>query len=84
MNSRLLLVLLLTALFVNKSLAQSEKSSSAFTHRLFYKPFVSEISSTLNNMSFGSTVSMLPNGQNKEIFLNEIHLGIDVPFLLVE
>jgi hypothetical protein len=65
---------------------QNEKDSdfSAFTNRTFYKPFVSEISSTLNNISIGSTVSKLPNGNNRKIVLNEIHLGVDLPILYGE
>lgn len=80
------LITILTLLsFSTFTFAQKEKNSSAFTNRQFYKPFVSEISSTLNNLSIGKTYSNGLDGVDyKKAIVNEVHLGMDLPILYVE
>ena len=71
--------------FCTVAFAQNENSFSAFTGRRFYKPFVSEISSTLNNLSIGKTYSNeLVGNDFEKMVLNEVHLGMDMPFLYVK
>jgi hypothetical protein len=72
-------------LFVIKAgYSQNENSFSAFTNRSFYKPFVSEISSTLNNIMVGSVENTLPNGEKRMNTFSEEHLGVDIPILYAE
>lgn len=80
------LIAFLSLLFVcTLTFAQNEKSSSIFTSRHFYKPFVSEISSTLNNLSLGKTYSNgLEGSAFQKLIVNEVHLGMDMPLLYVK
>lgn len=65
--------------------AQNKNEYSAFTSRNFYKPFVSEISSTLNNLSIGKTYSNgLDGSAFKKLVVNEVHLGMDMPLLFAK
>jgi len=77
-----LLVILITFSLV--SLAQSDNTFSPFTNRGFYKPFVSEISSTINKVSVGGAKNTLPNGEISNTKFTEIHLGVDIPILYGE
>lgn len=66
----------------SKLFAQSDSSLFWFTSRDFNKPFVSEISSTLNNLSFGLVESTKISGRDvKKLTVNEVHLGVDLPLL---
>jgi hypothetical protein len=76
----LLLVILLLA--VKQGFSQKEDNYfSLFQQRTFYKPFASEISSTLSKISTGGTKSTLQNGDKIYSALTEIHLGVDLPLL---
>lgn len=77
----------LTLFYILSSLSrvfsQSDSSYFVFTNRDFNKPFVSEISSTLNNLSFGKVQSTKISGRDvKKLTVNEVHLGIDIPLIL--
>ena len=77
---------LLIPFFILSSLSdvfsQSDSNFFVFTSRDFNKPFVSEISSTLNNLSFGIVESTKISGRDvKKLTVNEIHLGIDLPLI---
>jgi len=63
--------------------AQTKDHFSLFTNRSFYKPFVSEISSTLSNVSIGSAKNTSPAKELNTTF-TEIHLGADFPLLYGE
>lgn len=63
---------------------QSEKYFSLFSGRSFYKPFVSEISSTLSNVSVGAVRNRFPNGKENKTAFTEVHLGADIPILYGE
>jgi hypothetical protein len=63
--------------------SQSDSSFFVFTGRDFNKPFVSEISSPLNNLSFGKVNTNKVSGRGvKKLTVNEVHLGIDIPLIL--
>ncbi len=72
-----LLANILALVVANIAFAQVE----AFTSRAFYKPFVSEISSTLNQVHIGSTQNNFPTGAKLNSNLMEVHLGTDIPVL---
>ncbi len=74
----------LAILFIaNLTLAQNK--TTAFTSRNFYKPFISEISSTLNNLSLGKTdVHSFMDHACEYIVINEVHLGMDIPLVYGE
>lgn len=62
--------------------SQGDSVFRIFTSRDFNKPFVSEISSTLNNLSFGYVKTSKVSGRGeKDLTVNEVHLGIDLPLL---
>lgn len=71
-------ILLLLSL---SSFSQKGDQFSLFKNRTFYKPFVSEISSTLNNISVGVVKSKSPDGIERKLALMEIHLGMDAPIM---
>lgn len=62
--------------------AQDQIVFSAYKHRDFYKPFVSEVSSTLTNLSLCQAYSNGLDGNSlKEQIVNEVHLGMDMPLM---
>ncbi len=62
--------------------SQTEEGFHFFTSRDFNKPFVSEISSPLNNISYGEVRSTKISGKGTKVFsANDLHLGIDVPLI---
>lgn len=76
------LLLIIITLFISKaSYTQNQNCFSPFTNRSFYKPFVSEISSTLINISTGDAKSTLVTNAKRKAILTEIHLGVDLPLL---
>ena len=77
-----LLILFIFFFLAPNVFSQKDTSYFVFTSRNFYKPFASEISSTLNNISFGVVESNKFSGRGrKKLVINEIHLGVDVPLL---
>lgn len=77
------LIISLFFLFLyNNAFCQRDSNLYMFTGRDFNKPFVSEISSTLNNLSFGLVESTKISGKDvKRLTVNEVHLGIDIPLV---
>ncbi len=84
MNKHKLIILFFFA-FYSITSAQKGNNYHLFTNRVFYKPMVSEVSSTLNNIFLGkSEVNKFSGRDNKKLIINEIHLGYDIPLLYVE
>ncbi|MFK5855514.1 MAG: hypothetical protein QM503_05240 [Bacteroidota bacterium] len=81
--NRSILAILLIAISIN-GYGQDEKYFSLFYGRTFYKPFVSEISSTLSNISIGGVRNTLPSGTINNTAFTEVHLGADIPILYSE
>lgn len=77
---------LFSALFFSIiAFSQNKGNVYTFTKRGFYQPFVSEISSTLNDISLGKSSSNKFSGRDsKKLVVNEVHLGFDMPLLYVE
>ena len=68
--------------FSTNAYSHAKKGIHFFTSRDFNKPFISEISSTLNKICFGNVKSTKISGEGVKTFsINEIHLGIDVPLI---
>lgn len=78
-----IIISLLILFSLSNVFSQSDSNFFVFTNRDFNKPFASEISSTLNNLSFGKVHSTKISGRDiKKLTINEVHLGIDIPLLL--
>ena len=75
------IILLLLLLIAINGYSQNEKYFSIFEGRTFYKPFVSEISSTLSNVSIGAIYNKTPSGKELNTVMTEVHLGADIPLL---
>lgn len=76
------IIFIFTVLLYNDVFCQNDTGLFLFATREFNKPFISEISSTLNNLSFGYVESTKISGKNvKRLSVNEVHLGIDLPIL---
>lgn len=78
--TRLLIIALLIIASID-TYSQLDNRTEIFKHRTFYKPFTSEISSTLNKLSIGYTNNTFANDFMKSTTLTEIHLGMDAPIL---
>lgn len=78
---KLSISILLVFLF-NNIFCQRDQGLFLFTAREYNKPFVSEINSSLNNLSFGFVESTKISGKDiKQLSVNEVHLGLDLPIL---
>ncbi len=83
MINKILFLALFLFILNNKSYSQNINSgNSLFLGRSFYKPFVSEISSTLSQVSLGSAQVIFPGGKKNNDIFSEIHLGADIPAYL--
>ncbi len=78
----ILVLLLILVSFIGYS--QEDNYFSLFYGRTYYKPFVSEISSTLSNISVGAVRNTLPTGISNNTVFTEVHLGADIPILYSE
>ena len=75
-----LIISIFIVLSSNNVFCQNDQGLFLFTTREFNKPFISEINSTLNNLSFGLVESTKISGNDvKKLSVNEIHLGLDLP-----
>jgi len=83
MNKKSLLLALLLVVSYIAVFSQEKKNFSLFEQRTFYKPFVSEISSTLTNVSIGGVKNSIAGKYGETVF-SEIHLGADIPLMYNE
>jgi len=66
------------------AIGQNKKHFSAFEGRHFYKPFISEISSTLSHVDVGMATNIKKKNSQSSIVFTEVHLGADIPLLYQE
>ena len=82
---KLKLIFLLIGVFTTfLAFSQSENYFSAFEGRHFYKPFISEISSTLSHVDVGVATDIKKKDSPVDKVFTEVHLGADIPLLYQE
>ena len=75
------ITVIISLLFIINGYGQTNNNFSLFEGRSFYKPFVSEISSTLSQVNIGAVKNTLPGGYVNNTAFSEVHLGADIPLL---